>query len=212
MKKLFDLENPIMQTISRLTDLLILSILWTICALPLVTLGASTAALYYVTLKMVEETDSSVCASFFRAFRQNLSRGTVLTLIVAAIAVFLLWDRRILCELLPAYAGVIGMVFLILEAVFSMGISFLFPLLSRYENTVLGTLRNAFLLAVGYLPRAIVMAVLNLAPLAVYLFAPNTFFRLLPAWFVFAPGVIAYFCSLLLKKPFHISRVQADAE
>ncbi len=212
MKKLFNLENPIMQTVSRLTDLLILSILWSLCSIPLITIGPATAALYYVTLKMVEESDSSICKSFFRSFVQNLPRGIILTLVAAAMILVLYWDRSILYARLPSYSGVISLVFLVFAYFLVMALSFLFPLLSRYENTVLGTVKNAFLLAIGYLPRAVLMAALNLIPLAVYLFAPNTFFTILPVWIIFAPGVIAYFCSMLLKKPFGLAQASTTEE
>lgn len=129
----------------------------------------------------------------------------VLTLIAAAVVVLLLWDRDLLIRLAPEYGDVIGLIFLLLGAVFVLGLSFLFPLLARYRNSILGTLRNAFLLAFTYLPRAVAMGALNLIPLAVFLFAPNTFYRILPVWFIAAPGLIAYFCSLLLKKPFGLS-------
>lgn len=204
MKKIFDPENAFMQTLTHLTDLMILSILWSVCSLPLVTIGPATAALYYVVFKIVDQSDSSICMSFLRSFRQNLRQGVLLTVIAAGICALLIWDRSLMTRLLPDYGGMIELVFYIIGAVFVMGLSFLFPLLARYENTVLGTLRNAFLLAFAYLPRALIMGALNLIPLAVFLFAPNTFYRILPVWFIFAPGLIAYLCALLLKKPFQV--------
>lgn len=201
MKNLFDPENKLMQAITRLTDLLILSILWTVCSIPLVTIGPATAALYYVILKMTDDSESSILASFFRSFRQNFRQGTILTVISALIALLLYWDRGLLMALLPSQQGVIQIFFWILGGIYVMGQSILFPLLSRYENTVLRTLQNAYLLTFGYLPRALAAGLLNLIPLAVFLFAPNAFYRSLPAWFIFAPGLIAYLCAWLLKKP-----------
>ena len=52
MKNLFHVENPVWVFMGKLVDMLILSGLWVICSLPVVTIGASTAALYYVTLKL----------------------------------------------------------------------------------------------------------------------------------------------------------------
>lgn len=201
MKNLFDPENKLMQAITRLTDLLILSILWTVCSIPLVTIGPATAALYYVTLKMTDDSESSILASFFRSFRQNFRQGVVLTLISALIALLLYWDRGLLMALLPSQQGLVQILFWVLTGIYVMGQSFLFPLLSRYENSVLRTLQNAYLLAFAYLPQALAAGLLNLIPLAVFLFAPSVFFRSLPVWFIFAPGLIAYLCAWLLKKP-----------
>lgn len=204
MKTLFDPENRLMQVMTRLTDLLIISILWSICSIPLVTVGASTTALYYVTLKMVEEADSSILRSFFRSFWRNLRQGVVLTVLLAGVCVFLYWDQSILTRLIPDGAGVIQLIFRVLGIVFVLGAGFVFPLLARFENTIFGTLRNAWLLALANLPRAVLLGGMNLVPLLVYLFAPNTFFRILPVWLIFAPGVIAYFGALLLRKPLGI--------
>lgn len=211
MKNLFDPENRLMQAITRLTDLLILSILWTVCSIPLVTIGPATAALYYVTLKMTDDSESSIMASFFRSFRQNFRQGIILTVISALIALLLYWDRGLLMNLLPSWQGVVQILFRVLGGIYVMGQSILFPLLSRYENSVLRTLRNAYLLAFACLPRAMAAGLLNLIPLAVFLFAPNAFYRSLPVWFIFAPGLIAYLCAWLLKKPLG-GREQRPAE
>lgn len=60
-------------------------------------------------------------------------------------------------------------------------------------------------MAFAYLPRGIAMGILNLCPLAVFLFAPDTFYRIFPVWLIFAPGLIDYLCAYLLKKPFGLS-------
>lgn len=43
---LFNPQNSFWQTVDHLSDLLILSLLWLLCSLPLVTAGAAAAALY----------------------------------------------------------------------------------------------------------------------------------------------------------------------
>ena len=48
--KFFSLENPIWKFIGNLADFFLLSCLWYLCCLPVVTAGAATTALYYVTL------------------------------------------------------------------------------------------------------------------------------------------------------------------
>lgn len=201
MKNLFDPENKLMQAITRLTDLLILSILWTVCSIPLITIGPATSALYYVTLKMTDDSESSILTSFFRSFRQNLRQGIILTMISALIALLLYWDRALLMALLPSHLGLVQILFWVLSGIFVMGESILFPLLSRYENSVLRTLQNAYLLTFAYLPRALAVGLLNLIPPAVFLFAPSVFYRSLPVWFILAPGLISYLCAWLLRKP-----------
>ena len=50
MNKLFGLDSPIMQALSRLADLIILSFLWLVCCLPVVTIGPASAAMCFVAM------------------------------------------------------------------------------------------------------------------------------------------------------------------
>ena len=53
----FNYDNPIWRFIGRLGDMVVLNILWIICSIPIITIGASTTALYYCTLKIVRNED-----------------------------------------------------------------------------------------------------------------------------------------------------------
>ena len=67
--KFFNYDSPIMQFLTRLTDLFILNFLFLICSIPIITIGASATALYSVTLKMAKNEESYIFSSFFRAFK-----------------------------------------------------------------------------------------------------------------------------------------------
>lgn len=64
MSKLFNLENPVWNFLGKLVDMMILTGLWLICCIPVVTIGASTTALYSVTLKMAENKEGYIVSSF----------------------------------------------------------------------------------------------------------------------------------------------------
>ena len=48
--KLFDIDSPLGQLLTKITDLLILNLCFLICCLPIFTIGASLTALYSITL------------------------------------------------------------------------------------------------------------------------------------------------------------------
>lgn len=61
LQGLFNYDNPVWRFIGKLGDLIILNVLWIVCSIPIFTIGASTTAVYYVTLKMVrDEEDSTI--------------------------------------------------------------------------------------------------------------------------------------------------------
>ena len=71
LQGLFNYDNPVWRFIGKLGDLIVLNILWTICSIPIFTIGASTTAVYYVTLKLVRDEDDSTIKAFFRSFKSN---------------------------------------------------------------------------------------------------------------------------------------------
>ena len=89
LRKIFDLDNPLMRGLSRATDIVALNVLFLLCCVPVVTIGASAAALYSMTLKMVRNEEPSIWKGFFKAFREDLKQGiffgALFTLTAAAV-------------------------------------------------------------------------------------------------------------------------------
>ena len=89
MKKLFDIDNPVIAFLSRLADLIGLNFLFLICCLPVFTIGAAWTALYYVTVKMVRKEESYIWKDFFKSFRENFKQATLIWLInMLVLAIF----------------------------------------------------------------------------------------------------------------------------
>ena len=80
MKSLFNLDNPFMQFLSRVADLMLLNVMLILLSLPVFTAGAALAALHRVCQNMVFETDSGVFRPFLRAFRDNFRQATLVWL------------------------------------------------------------------------------------------------------------------------------------
>ena len=83
MRDLWD--KPWFSVLTKLTYSAYLNTLWLICSLPIFTIGASTTALFYCTLKMAEDRDEGLTRMFFRAFRSNFKAATKLWLILLAL-------------------------------------------------------------------------------------------------------------------------------
>lgn len=93
MRDLWD--KPWFSVLTKLTYSAYLNILWLICSLPIFTIGASTTALFYCTLKMAEDRDEGLTRMFFRAFRSNFKPATKLWLILLALGCF--WASMASC-------------------------------------------------------------------------------------------------------------------
>ena len=78
MGRLFEIDGKLFHAMSKIADLVTLNLLWLICCLPVVTIGASTSALYCVTLKMAGNEDTYVCSSFFHSLKENMKQSLII--------------------------------------------------------------------------------------------------------------------------------------
>lgn len=203
MKPLFNLDNPFIQMLSRVCDLALANILFIICCLPVVTAGASAAALHKVCQDIILDRDNTVLRPFFRAFRQNFKQATIvwgveLLMIVSAVCYWLL----IVSYTAGSLASALKLVLLIALILVLCVCVYIHPLLVRYDNRLRQHLLNAIILAVCKLPRTIAMAALHLAPVLLLYFSTVMFFRTLLFWLLIGFSFIVYMCTSLLKPVF----------
>ena len=77
----FNYDNPVWRFIGKFWDVLVINFLWIICSIPIVTIGSSTTAMYYVTLKLARDEDGYTIQSFFKSFKENFKQATAIWLI-----------------------------------------------------------------------------------------------------------------------------------
>ena len=87
--KLFNLDSPLMQGLSKMADLMWLNVLTLLCCLPVVTMGASLTAMNYVALKIVRDEECYISKSFFKSFKENFKQATIIWLMILVAALIL---------------------------------------------------------------------------------------------------------------------------
>lgn len=155
---IFSHESKFSQIMMRLAWGCYLNLLWTVCSLPLVTMGAATTALYYVTLKIAENEEGDITQQFFRSFRSNFRQATQLWLVFLALGAVLCTDLYVLRRLSASTTGALAVILTLGLAVvisacviYVMVLTYVFPLVARVENTNRAMLKNSFLISVRYL-------------------------------------------------------------
>ena len=127
MSRLFDPENKFWNFIGKIADVTCMSFLWVGTSLPLVTMGAATTAFYSYTMHQVRDTEGGILSGYFRAFRHNFKKATLLWLLeVAGLAFFAadlvgVWNLFLFLGGLPAIlvgALVLCLAFLFLGCTF----------------------------------------------------------------------------------------------
>ena len=183
--KFFSTDGPLFHFLSRLWDMLKLNILWVLCSLPLVTIGASTAAAFTITLKMVDDREGYVAREFFKAFRANLKQGIpagILNL-VFAYALYLDFQLFHAVEGNPVWFLILG----ITGTVMCVGyFLYTYALMARYENTLIATIKNSMEISIKYFGRTIFLIVILAVEVLVFFFNTTTLFL----WVLIGPAVL----------------------
>lgn len=171
--KFFSADGALYKFISRLWDMIKLNFLWMLFSLPIVTMGAATVAVYSVTLKMVDESEGYVARQFIKAFKENWKQGIPLGLIAlfCSYVVYLDFEMFNKIEGNPTILLVFG---IIAAFVFGMALIYAFPLSARYENTLIGTLKNSVNIATRYLVRTLVLVFVLAVEVVLFLFNQTT--------------------------------------
>lgn len=189
-------DSALMITMTRITDCIFLSLFWLLCCIPVVTMGASFAALYDASYRTFRKNERNSWQRFFGVFRENWKAGIVPSIVFLAAGWGLLKGTIALWNL--AVAGTMSwMLFAALAfvAVVLLGmLSILFPILSRFENSLGALLKNTVFLAMANLPRTAVLGAIN--AVTVFLCA-----RLVVPLF-FLPSLAALFGSFAIEPMF----------
>ena len=162
MRALFNMDNPFWRTMGKLVDVAWLNLLWLVCSIPIVTIGPSTTALYYVMLKLVRDEESHNTKSFFRSFKQNFKQGLIIWLIMLAVLFFIIMDIRAYRSFGNTISMVLSFVFLGLLIVYVLMMNYVFPVLSKFDNTIRRTIQNAFIMSIRHIGWSLLMSVVFL--------------------------------------------------
>lgn len=201
-KDTFRGDSAYSQIMTKVFDVLWLSVLSILCCIPVITIGASLSSLYYVMLKLVRDEETAVTRNYFKAFKQNFLQSLPATLILLVIIGILTADFHILGQNDSQNASIIyGCCVVILLAVAAV-FSYIFPLMARYQNTLRKTFENAARLAASHLWQTVVMVVINLFPLGWFLISAETFAAVFWIWIFVGMGIQAFVNSLLIRKIF----------
>ena len=204
-RNLFSPDSPLMITMTQITDCIFLSLFWLLGCFPVVTIGASFAALYDASFRGLRKGDKHAWQRFWKVFKENWKAGIVPTVLFLILA-FLLGKGMIGLWNAAVYGQISWMLFAAGEflGVTALGIlSVAFPVLSRFENSLGMLLKNTLFLALANLPRTILLGILSAA--AVLLCARFVF----PLFFL--PSLAALLASVLIEPMFKPFLPEEDA-
>ena len=163
-RSFFDSESPFSRLLGRVLDIVVLSVLWLGCSLPVVTVGPASAALYYSCAKCLRHQEPGPYRNFFSAFRQNLKTGIGATVVLLLLAVLLGAGYCFLAGAAGSGSpvwGAVRVMYLVLLVIPVSVAACAFPLLSRFTYTVGALLSNSLRMTFRHLPRMVAAGALT---------------------------------------------------
>lgn len=190
--EIFSQNSGFSRFMNFLWNVIVISILWFVCSIPVITIGAASTAAYYAMAKVVRHHTGAVSTEFFSAFRRNFTQATIFTVGYILVIFLLLLD----CSLLYSGGTEDSMTLLcLIVALILMVVAhtqYLFPVLSRFEQSLFGHFRMAFVFVFRHLLTSIMVLVLLCAVLAcIYL---------IPLSLLFVPGLALYLQTFPMEK------------
>ena len=199
MNNFFGLDSKFYKYGSILADIMIITLLWTITSLPIITMGASTTAMYYVITRQLSNREGYVRKDFFRSFKNNFFQATGVTILFIVIFAVLFFNIHVL----PGNSLLFPIQFVLLAVAVAV-LSFVFPVLSRFDFKFFELLRTSFFLSVRHFPTS--------ATCVILLYAIYMLVLRWPIAFVVCVGVYGWLTSLMFMKIFRKYVPQMDTE
>ena len=149
LSRFFNYDNPVWRFVMKIGMIWLLDMIWLAASLPVITIGASTTALFYSCMKLQKD-DGYPLQNFLHSFRENFLQSTVIWLIYAAVGVLLgggliFWNQKDQSSMKLPWVIVWGLLVL-----YILSLLYVFAVQSRFVNKVKDTIHYSLILAVKH--------------------------------------------------------------
>ena len=180
-------ENKVIWILGKIGQFILLNFLVLLGCIPVVTIGASVTAGMYCISKMHDPESMIITVEYFHAFAVNFKKATLVWILFLFIGFIGAGDLFYAVRVADGGNLFFFLFALILLFVLISVMFWVFLLIGRYENSIQEHLKNALLLAVGRLPRTLLMWIVWGLPVAIVIFYP--IWMVAFGWFFITIGV-----------------------
>ena len=200
--KLFALDSPVMEGFRKLADVIICNVLFVLCSLPIITAGASLAALYESMQILIADTDNGlIFLDFFKAFKKHFKRGSLMWLLVLAAGVVLYLYYRAIGTLGGGLQKTYTVTFYAILIVAAFVIQYIYPMLVYRRDGIFATVKNAVTLSVVALPCTLLsIGLLALSLVLSGMVYYQSGYGIIFLWIVCGFGLVCYMNGMLFNR------------
>lgn len=172
MDKLFSTDGKLFRGMEKAVNIVYLNVLWIIFSIPLITIGASTTAMFSVMMKMGRDREGYILKDFWKSFKENFKQATIIWFIIIFVGTLIAADLYYFLAIAGWNgANYVGMVFVGLAIILILGLIYIFPLQAQFHNKISQTIKNALFLASKHFGWSMLLLLIYLVTVfLVYLF------------------------------------------
>ena len=209
MRGIFNIDSPFMGALIKLFDCIGVSILWLLFSLPVITIGASSTALYTTVHQYLRKDEGGLWATFWGAFRDNLKRSTLVWLAALAVLALLVVDALVFrsLELGGHPLGKVYWVVLVLCCIAVTWAAFLFAYAARFQGSAWDVLRFGFILMAAHPVKSLGVFLPVLCGAMLTIIAPGMI-AIIPAAVCWLDSIVLEQVFLLHMRPEDVQRTQ----
>ena len=195
MANIFSQDNPFNDLMSTIGDMAMISVAWTVCSIPVVTIGASTSAACEVARELQTGSSKGIFRSFWAAFKRRFPTNLALTAILALFWGLALFDLWYLSKQSGNTVAILYGVTLAVIAVIGSLFAFILPLSGRSKLSVGEQIKQSVRLALMRPHIAFAVLLLDIWPQQTLMLIPLL-------WILVAAGASFYLQMMLVRKTF----------
>lgn len=197
-----NLNNKFFGFMEVIGDLMILNFLFIICCLPILTIGASISAMYSVCMKLIKN-EGYLVSTFFEAFKKNFKSATIIWILFVLCGIVFLIDLQCLNIFLDGQNKLyFKVIFFTFGVVQYMIFCYIFPMISKFDNTIINYIKNSFFMSIKYIVLTAGILAVNMTPLILYLFGGYYFSYILILYILFGFSLTSYINAYIFDRIF----------
>lgn len=189
MEKFLNSDNGVMRALSKIFDMGFLTLIYLVFCIPIVTIGAATTSLYYVSAKVIRHNRSYVWREFWSSFKTNFVQSTIVWVVTAILMVLLFFNLRIVDVSGEAKGGYLIGAYLAILFVMLCVSCYVYPIISRFGTRLSQILRLSLYCAFRHFLHTIVLLAILAASVALIYLGMITNVILV---FIFVPGLTGF--------------------
>lgn len=203
MNGLISVDGKAYETFTKITNLIILNLLFLVSCIPIITIGPSLAALYQVTFKMNLTDERAITKQYCQALIHTFFKAGIAGIVSILTGSILVLDLYFVFFIPSVTPQLLGIPVFAITFLYVLTVTYLFPLMAYTDDKLLNVIKRAICLSLANLPYSLLLVALTITPVLLYFlfYSFGTIVSFVNLFFGFS--FIAYYNSRIFLKIFH---------